>query len=449
MVNFLRMKSAQMNEAKEKILKSENPIQEIFDSEGISDKFNEKHKYRKRFYTPIKTLIAFTKQCFSKEKQSCLQAVADIVAEEASSGNTLSSATGAYSNARERLSNDAMKSVMSQIDNIANEIPEIPYMWHDMHVKLLDGTTVQMTDTKSNQLSFPQHGNQKEGSGFPIARIVVLMSLSTGTVIDYSIAPYKGKLTGEHALFREIHHHICDKTLLLGDSYYPSYFLMAELVGRSANGIFKALAARDNEKYIIENIGSNDNLVCWERPKRKPDWMTLDEYNLFPTSIKLRLIKVDGNLYITTLISKKYHKKEIAKLYKERWNVEVNLRSIKTFMGMEELHCKSPDMVKKEITSHFIAYNIIRLIMVKSAILNGCKPNELSFMNAMNQIESFWVFIMLGDKPFILWLAMLNAISSIKIGKRPNRFEPRVVKRRSKSFPKMSGKRSDYPRKIA
>lgn len=449
MVNFLRMKLDQMNNLKENKAESENPIKQILDSEDISESFNKKHEYRERIYTPIKTLISFTKQCFSKETQSCRQAVADIVAEEASNGNTISSATGAYTNARERLSNEAMKSTMKEIDNIANQIPDQKYLWNHMHVKMLDGTTIQMPDTKSNQESYPQHANQKEGSGFPLARIVVLMSLSTGTVIDYAIAAHKGKSTGEHALFREIQHQICDKTLLLGDAYYPSYFLMSELLSRSANGIFKASNSRDNEKYIVENIGNNDNIVCWVKPKKRPDWMSIEDYKSAPKSLRLRLIKVNGVLYITTLTSKKYHKKELAKLYCERWNIEVNLRSIKTFMSMEELHCKSPEMVKKEITAHFIAYNVIRLVMVKSATFKGCQPNELSFMNAMNQIEAFWVYMMLSDKPYMLWLAMLNAVSSIKIGKRPGRFEPRVVKKRPKSFPKMNGKRSSYSRKIA
>jgi len=449
MINLLRFKNSQIDAVKEKVSKSENPIQEIFDSEDISISFNDQHIFRKRIYTPINTLVAFTRQCFSKEKKSCRKSVSEIVAEEASKGIEVSSATGAYTKARAKLSAEAMESVMTKLDEVANEIPEKKFVWHEMVVKMLDGSTIQMPDTKSNQLSYPQHANQKEGSGFPIARIVVLMSLATGTVIDYAIAPYKGKLTGEHALFREIQHHICSKTLLLGDAYYPSYFLMSELINRSANGIFKASASRDNEKYIIEKNGKNDHIVCWEKPVNRPDWMTQDEYDKQPCSLKLRLIKEAGVFYITTLIDKKYHKNEIVSLYKERWKIEVNFRSIKTFMGMEVLLCKSSGMIKKEITANLIAYNIIRLLMVKAAVIKGCLPNELSFMNAMNQIESFEVYIMTSENSYYLWIAMFTAISSIKIGNRPGRFEPRVVKRRPKSFPRMSGKRSDYERKAA
>lgn len=449
MKNIFTKNRVAIEAMKNKIDKSASPIEEVLDLNNISNTFNENHEFRERLYTPIKTLIAFTRQSFSKQKKSCSQAVSEVVAEEASKGNWVSSDTGAFTKARARLSGDAMLSVMTEIDGVANDVPEQPPRWNGFHVKMIDGTTIQMADTKSNQDAYPQHANQEEGSGFPIARIVVIMSLFTGTIIDYSIGSYKGKLTGEHALFREIQHHICSQTLLLADAYYPSYFLISELLRRSAHGIFKASNIRDNEKHIIENIDKNDDVVCWTKPSKAPEWMEQDAYSKHPDSLKLRLIKVDGVLYITTLMDQKHHRKEISSLYKSRWHVELNLRSIKTFMGMSELNCKSPEMVKKEITAHFIGYNIIRLMMVQSAVFNGCSPSDIGFVGAMNQIESFTSFIQFSGVPYRLWLSMLDAIASTKVGNRPGRSEPRVVKRRPKSFPRMKGKRSEYKQKAA
>jgi len=92
-------------------------------------------------------------------------------------------------------------------------------------VKSVDGTTVKMADTEANQQAFPQHGNQKEGAGFPIARVVIVVSLTVGTVVDYAVGAHKGKGTGEQSLFRSINDSIVKNDILLGDRYYPSFFL--------------------------------------------------------------------------------------------------------------------------------------------------------------------------------------------------------------------------------
>jgi IS4 transposase len=444
MLNILRLKKEHLISKKSKLEESDHPMEEILNSEGITEQFNNAHSFRDRIYTPIKSLMMMISQCMSKERKSCAQVVSEVVAKEAEYGKEVASSTGGYVQARNKLSVDSMKGVMQKIDKTAQEINDhANRQWHGFDIKMVDGTTLQLADTVANQASFPQHGNQKEGCGFPLARMVVLMSLSTGTVIDYAMAAHKGKMTGEHALFRSISHHIDSNTILLADAYYPSYFMISELLNKSAHGVFKASNTRNNESEVIDKNGKNDLIVLWHKPS-KPDWMNEDEYRKHPRTLTLRLIKINGIAYITTLTDKKYHRKEIGKLYSERWKIELNLRSLKTFMGMEMLVCKSPKMIKKEITAYFIAYNLIRVLMVKSGVMFESEANELSFTHAMANMQAFSIHIMLSQNAYQLWLSMFKAISEKRVANRKGRSEPRVVKRRAKPFPKMNQKRSDY-----
>ena len=119
---------------------------------------------------------------------------------------------------------ETLHELVRETGHSAAEAVPSAWNWNGRPVKIVDGTTITMSDTKGNQKEFPQHGNQKQGAGSPIMRLVAVMSLGVGTVLDYALAPYKGKGTGEHALFREIIGCIKPDDVLLGDCYYPSFF---------------------------------------------------------------------------------------------------------------------------------------------------------------------------------------------------------------------------------
>jgi DDE family transposase len=115
-------------------------------------------------------------------------------------------------------------------------------------------------------------------------------------------------------------------------------------------------------------------VVTWVKPKVMPNWMTQEEYNLFPDSLTLRETKINKKVIVTSLLcDKEIPKKELGKLYYQRWNVELDLRNIKTTLGMEVLSCKTPEMNLKEMWTYFLAYNLIRLIMAEAAIQTGIK----------------------------------------------------------------------------
>ncbi len=293
-----------------------------------------------------------------------------------------------------------------------------------------------MPDTKENQEIYPQQKGQKKGVGFPIARIVVGMSLSIGTVLDYAIGPFKGKGTGESSLLRSIFNCVEKDDILLGDRYYPSFFLIADVIAKGADGIFRGQAQRNYDFRKGKPLEKCDHIVEWDKPK-KPEWMTQEVYDAYPNQISVREFKVKGKIYVTTLLKhKKYHKKELAKAYEIRWQLEINLKSIKETMNMDMLSCKTPEMVRKEIGIHFLAYNFIRIIMAEACAQHDAIPNQVSFKGTVQLLNKFMPHFINANRKTnqAMYSELLKNIVKNKIGNRPGRIEPRRVKRRPKPF---------------
>jgi hypothetical protein len=185
-------------------------------------------------------------------------------------------------------------------------------------------------------------------------------------------------------------------------------------------------------------VDRKDHVVAWVKPRR-PDWMTQQEYEQYPKQIQIREFKVGGVVYVTTLLdAHTYPKKELALIYRRRWEIETNLNSIKTIMGMDKLSCKSPDMIKKEIGVHFLAYNIIRHIMVNACIEHNMLPNKVSFKGTIQLLNEFMPYLLTCSSKKKWWLfynELLRLIVTKRVGDRPGRCEPRAVKTRQKTFP--------------
>lgn len=296
-----------------------------------------------------------------------------------------------------------------------------------------------MADTQANQANYPQHGNQKKGCGFPMLRLLAVMSLSMGTVVDYAIGAYKGKGTGEQSLLREVFSCIENDDIVLGDRYFPSFFLMADLKTIGADGIFRGQAQRHYDFRTGDRLGKHDHIAGWKKPK-KPTWMSQEQYDAYPNLMQVREFKVSGNVYVTTFLdAENYPKRDLAKIYCRRWDIEINLRSIKSIMAMDMLSCKTPAMVRKEIGIHFLAYNCIRLIMAEACVKHDALPWQVSFKGSVQLIDEFMPHFLISSDGKIdgLYNEMLRLIVKNKIGNRPGRMEPRVTKQRPKPFPTM------------
>jgi len=434
----------QINFEKNAIVKGQKEISltKILGSQQCQDIVENCREFRDRIYTPWNTLLMFIKQVISSDK-SCKNIVTETIVNYLADGKEApSNNTGPYVKARERLPEVTIRDLVSNVGAAAVNDSPTGLKWRGRDLKGVDGTTLLMPDTQENQEAYPQHGKQEEGVGFPITRLVAIMSLSIGVILNYAMGPYRGKGSGENSLLREIFDCIQPNDVIIGDAYFPSYFLLCDLLARSVDGIFQGQGQRNYDFRKGESLGKKDHLVEWKKPQ-KPAWMSEEQYQLYPEHILIREFKVGGKIYVTTFLkAKKFNKKELCDLYKLRWLCEINLRSIKTVMEMDMLSCKTPSMVRKEIGIHFLAYNIIR-IMIAEACNKYCEiPNQISFKGTVQIINQFMPILSNNrGADNLIFENMLRLIVKNKIGNRPGRQEPRAVKRRRKPFPLLHVKR--------
>jgi putative transposase len=397
-------------------------------------------------YTPALTLWGFLSQVlYSGPLRSCAAAVGRIVVLMVALGKKpCSDNTGAYCRARSKLPVAVLARLATDVANGCEQHLPQRWLWKGRHVHLVDGTTVSMPDTKDNQQAFPQHGAQAEGIGFPIARMVVLLSLATAMVKAMALGPYQGKETGETALLRELLEHFSAGDILLADSYYCSYFMIALLQELGIEFVTRMHQRRDYSFRRGRHLGHGDHIVRWLKPER-PTWMDRETYDQLPASIEIREVLVqvqepgfrtESLVVVTTLLdADTYSKEDIAELYHRRWLIELDIRSLKITLGMDILRCQSAEMVRREIWTCLLAYNLIRQTMLEAALHTERSPRELSFTAALQKIAAAWAMLATADERLLGSLidTLLTDLSTHRVGHRPNRVEPRKIKRRPKA----------------
>jgi len=437
----------------------EEEIERAFAEEGVS--FPSADDEEDAVYTPPVTLWAFLSQMLHKgEQRSCVAAVARVVVLLVSLGREPpSSNTGAYCRARARLPEAVIRRLTLDMARGCEAAAPASWLWHGRRVKLVDGTTASMPDTEANQGEYPQPATQAAGVGFPLLRMVMLFSLATGMLCDMAMGPCRGKETGELALFRALFGGLEAGDIVLGDRYYCSYFLIALLQELGIDFVVRLHQARTADFRRGQRLGKGDHRVEWIRPAR-PEWMDEETYARMPASLELRevLVQVDqpgfrskSLVVVTTLCdAKEYPAEEIATLYRGRWLAELDIRTIKITLDMDVLRCKTPEMVRREIWTHLLAYNLIRRSILQSAQASGCSPRELSFTAAMQSIAASWMIAVFSDRSKFgaLVEAHLANLAGHRVGDRPDRVEPRAVKRRPKPHRLLTKPRAEARRDL-
>lgn len=401
--------------------------------------------HRERQFPPTETLSMFLAQAMNEDR-SCQKAVNDAAVKRIVGGlSPCSTMTGGYCQARQRLPMNMVSTLVRFTGEKMNEQVPDHWRWHGKRVYLIDGTTVTLPDTAANQAMFPQQEGQKPGLGFPISRIVGIICLSSGAVINAALGKYSGKGSSEQDLLRTLLDTFKTGDLVMGDAFFGTYFLLASLCVRNIDAVFEQFGARKRMADFRkgQHLGPKDHLVELAKPKRKPDWMTQEHYDSVPDTITIRELKVKGKLLITTLRSSKaFPKHELKALYKKRWHVEVDFRNIKTTLGMETLSCKTPEMAEKEMWVYFLAYNLIRLLMAQSAFIADILPRQLSFKHTV-QLWIAWCQQTQSTCTQSDYGALFILIAQNTVGNRPGRMEARAVKRRPKAFPLLMERRED------
>ena len=405
-------------------------------------------EHRERLYTPTLTLSMFITQILSSDG-SCQNTVNAYAVSRVFNGlEPCSTGTGAYCKARQNLPLEMVSHVARQTGRMIVEHTPEAWHWRGRRVKLVDGTTVTMPDTPENQAVYPQQSGQKPGLGFPIARLVVLICLGSGAVLDAAMGPYKGKETGEHALFRQLLGTLEPGDVVLADRYYGSYWLIALLLAMGVDVVFGQNGARKTDFRKGTRLGARDHIVEWTKPRVCPDWMEKEHYENFPETMSIRETKVAGKVLVTTLLSSgDTPKSELSNLYKLRWHVELDLRNIKTTLGMEALRCMTPQMNEKEMWVYFLGYNLIRLLMCEAALQAEILPRQISFKHTL-QVWIAWSrhpWEAAGDEQTALLLVL---IAEQRVGNRSGRIEPRAVKKRPKPYPRLMKPRAQAREEI-
>lgn len=406
--------------------------------------------HRERLFPPTETLSMFVAQVLSGDR-SCRQAVNGAAVKRLLGGLPRCSAnTSAYCQARGRLP-------LEMASQLARETAQVivhgaPDWWHwrGRKVRLVDGATVKLADTEDNQRAYPQPGSQQPGLGFPQCRIVALLCLGSGALIDAATSACRGKGSDEQSLLRSLLGQLATGEVLLGDGFYATYFLLWELQRRGIDGVFEQQGARKRSTDFRNGrrLGERDHLIEYTKPKIKPDWMEQDEYDQAPQRLTVREFKAGGKIMVTTFACPKEAPKAVLKaLYKARWNVELDLRNIKTTLGMEQLRCTTPEMAIKELWVYLLAYNLIRLLMAQAAFLADQIPRQLSFKHAV-QVWSAWQQRGAGNCDPLVIDGLLALIAEPRVGLRPGRVEPRAVKQRPKPFPLLTKPRLEAREEI-
>ncbi len=399
-------------------------------------------------YTPPLTLWAFLSQALHADKaRACLATVTRVIVLCVALGRkTPSPDTGAYCRARAKLPESVLQRLVYRAaDQLESRVPA-DWLWKGRHVKITDGTTLTAPDTAANQAVWPQSRSQQPGLGYPLLRMVVLFSLATGAVLGAATGPWRGKRTGEPALLRDLFDRLQPGDVLLGDCCFCSYFMLALLLARGVDAVVRQHQCRKTDFREGRRLGREDHLVAWQRPKR-PEWMDEETYATIPETLLLRELKVRVDIrgfrvrqlvVVTTLANgDAYGKDDLAQLFRQRWHAELDLRNVKATLPMDDLRGKTPAMVRREIWVHWLAYNLIRKTMAQAALTHEKLPRQLSFAASLDAVVACWDHATVANLQVLtaLALAQFLLIARHQVGDRPDRVEPRAVKRRAKPHP--------------
>jgi hypothetical protein len=360
--------------------------------------------------------------------------------------------TGAYCLARARLPLEILQRLRCAVAAQAGKMEEL---WHGFRVKVIDGTGISMPDTVKNQRAYPQSSEQKPGCGFPWMKLVGVFSLSTGVLLDYARGH---KYHHELKLLRRLLDMFKPGDLALADRGFSCYTLLALLELKEIPALFRLHHARSGDLRRGRRLGKNDRLVVWKKPK---NWerrsLPLTLWRRIPSELSVRILRyplrrAGYRTRVVTLVTtlrdaQRYPAEELALLYAKRWQIELWFRDIKTSMGMEVLRCHSPKMIHKELEMFFVAYNLIRILMLQASRHYHVDVQRLSFKGTVDSVRQFSVAIAQARSRKMqkqLITKLLENLAADLVPERPGRREPRAVKRRPKPCTYLTQPRHKY-----
>jgi hypothetical protein len=365
----------------------------------------------------------------------------------------ISSNTSGYCQARARLPEPILEGSLSDSSRrLCAQVPPSAF-WLDRRVRVVDGSSSRMADTPENQKAYPQPKTQKPGCGFPVMRLLTLFCLSCGALIRYAQGPLD---VAEKELWHRIWDALEPGDVLLGDRGFCSLGEFWWLRKRGVDCVTRLNARRSSGMKTVHRRSKNDRLVLWKKMRQPPTWMSAEQWAQVPELLLVRQITFNVEVkgfrtqqvtLATTLISAKlWPASQLIELYHRRWRVELFLRDIKTTLGMEMFSCKSPEMVRKELLMHLIAYNLIRSLMWEASARRGVGVDWLSFKGSLDTLRQ-WTPLLMGCGPKErkrMLDRFFAALGDHVLPDRPGRVEPRAIKTRPKNYPLLNKPRRQF-----
>jgi len=364
----------------------------------------------------------------------------------------------AYCQARQRLPLPVLEQVVRRVNEQLDRPGETP-SWRGHRLWTTDGSGFSMPDTPELQAYFGQPGNQKPGCGFPVAHLLGLFDAEMGFLREALVHPLR---TQDIAHVAELHPMMAAGDILIGDRGFCSYAHLALLSEANLHAVLrvhqkKIVDFRPHRPHAkkgdsknrprsrwIRRHGVCDQLVEWFKPVTRPRWMTAEQFERLPKRLLVRELKFriherhhrvrEVTLATTLLDPDRYPAEEIAGLYCRRWQVEVDLRDLKTTLGMDVLKGKSVDVVKKEMLIFVLVHNLVRRVMVEAGRRQRVSRRRISFIDAMRWLQP--------PKP-------TQTLTELVVNpERPDRLEPRCIKRHMKEYDLMTRPRAELRKRL-
>ena len=403
--------------------------------------------------------LRLTFECFLwqmlKPRTACREVVRQVQALRALHGlPPISEGDSAYVQARMRLPKGRLEKALAATAQTADRRVGPSPQLQGRPVKVVDGSSAQLADTPANQQSYPQPGSQKPGCGFPLLKFVVIFSLCGGAVLRV----IRGSLHHHDLrLLRRLWDQLKKGDILLGDRAYGEYTTLAGLPQQGVDVVARLHQRRKVDFRKARRLGRNDGLFVWAKACRQSGILSPDEWDLLPPQITVRIVRFTTTIrgfrnrritLVTTLLDPGlYPAEELVALYAGRWRLELCRRDLKTTLGMEQLRCKTPDMAEKELLAYLVAHNLVRCVMAEAVVTHQVELDRVSFKGSLDALRQFSDAISRAPNRKLrrkLWDDLLLALARDLVPLRPNRTEPRAVKRRPKPFPLLNKPRRKF-----
>ena len=395
------------------------------------------HTWRQRLLPPPTMIRSMVYRSLHRNR-SIKTLLADIAAADIHAQTPTDSA---WCQARSKLPADLWPQLIQHSGQRLTRLVGHKYLYCGQPVFTIDGSTVSMPDELQLARTFGYADTKHGLSRFPVARITFLVRLGVQTVCDYEIGCYR---TGEDAQFKRMWPKIPNHSICLFDKKFCSFYNLAKLQQRHISIISPLHQKRDPYELIrgSKRIGKNQWIVYLQLA---PQLRKRYNDKSLPRQLPVRLIRVKFHrngkkrqmwLVTTLLDHTKYSCSSIVKLYRQRWEIETRIGSIKTTLQMKVLQSKTPQNVCYEIASTVLAYNLVWTVIHQSSQQTGISADRISFLGAVRTILAFSLRLQTGNscERYKVYSAMLHHIASQTNLYRPDRIEPRLVKRQTRSF---------------